>query len=426
MRAVTSTITTDDGARLYTAVAGDPNSPVAVVLCHGYMLDSTAWHFQLPALGPAARLVLYDQRGHGRSTLGGDPFTIDRLGEDLHHVLATTVPRGPVVLVGHSMGGMAIMALAATHPQLFGSRVIGAGLLSTSAGNLNGAPMGLPPATARLLHRALATGLPALARLPRTIDTVRRHTGPLAFRLTRPLLYRAPAGRDAAQLTIRAMSRVPITTVAACYPALMTHDQLAALPALERGATLVAVGSGDQITPASHSATLADRIPSAEFVVVPGASHLLPLERPDKVNRLLLALVSRSMTATRRLPAAPVRSGPGDAPPPPPVCRPGRSSAAAARATATPLTWHCPASASFPLRNRVTPDRCRRRRLRPRTAAGWWRAAATGARRATRSTAGPGSGRSRRREPAARWRPCSGGRTDTGRSGRRCEPVSRS
>ncbi|MGW2830413.1 alpha/beta fold hydrolase [Streptomyces sp. NPDC001286] len=376
MRAVTTTIITDDGARLYTAGAGDPNSPVTVVLCHGYMLDSTVWHFQLPALGQAARLVLYDQRGHGRSTLGGDPFTIDRLGEDLHHVLATTVPSGPVVLVGHSMGGMAIMALAAARPHLFGSRVIGVGLLSTSAGNLNDAPMGLPPTTARLLHRALAAGLPALARLPRIIDAVRRHTGLLAFLLTRPLLYRAPAGRDATQLAIRAMSRVPITTVAACYPALMTHDQLAALPALERGATLVAVGSEDQITPASHSATLADRIPSAEFVVVPGASHLLPLEHPDTVNRLLLALISRSMTAPRRLPAAHVRSVPGDAPPPPPVRRPG--------------------------------------------------AAPTGARRATRSTAGPGIGRSRRRGPAARWRPCSGGRTDTGRSGRRCEPVSRS
>ncbi|MEU6379223.1 alpha/beta hydrolase [Streptomyces sp. NPDC046909] len=335
MRATTS-VTTDDGARLHTTVAGDPDAPVTVLLCHGYMLDRTAWHYQLPALGRAARLVLYDQRGHGCSTLGTAPVTIERLGEDLHQVLTATALRGPVVLVGHSMGGMAVMALAAAHPDLFGTRITGTALLSTSAGQLNGTPMGLPPAAARLLHLALAAGLPQLARLPRTVDTVRRHTGPLAFRLTRPLLYRAPVERAAAQVTVRAMSRAPITTVAACYPALMAHDQLAALPALGRCPVLVAVGTNDQITPAAHSATLASRIPSAELAVVPRASHLLPLERPHEVNKLLLALVSRGTATLTPGPAGHTRSVPGDAQPPPPVCRPGHTSVGQPYAIALP------------------------------------------------------------------------------------------
>ncbi|MDN3028994.1 alpha/beta hydrolase [Streptomyces sp. S.PB5] len=338
-----TTVTTDDGARLHTITAGDPDARLTVVLCHGYMLDRTTWHLQLPALGQAARLVLYDQRGHGRSTLGTSPVTTDRLGEDLHQVLAATASHGPVVLVGHSMGGMAVMALAATHPDLFGTRVTGAALLSTSAGQLNGTPMGLPPAAARLLHLALAVGLPRLARLPRAVDTVRRRTGPFAFRVTRPLLYRAPVDPAAAQVTIRAMSRVPITTVAACYPALMAHDQLAALPALGRCPVLVAVGTSDQITPVAHSASLASRIPSAELVVVPRASHLLPLERPHEVNKLLLALVSRSTAALTPGAAAHTRSTPGDAQPPPPVRRPGHVSAEEPHVTALPHPYAvCP------------------------------------------------------------------------------------
>ncbi|MEV0173520.1 alpha/beta hydrolase [Streptomyces sp. NPDC050803] len=305
-------VTTNDGARIRAYVAGNVSGPLTVVLCHGYMVDSTAWHFQIPVLGRAARLVSYDQRGHGRSTLGTAPVTIDRLAEDLHHVLAATAPQGPVVLVGHSMGGMAIMALAATHPELFGTRVTGAALLSTSAGQLNGTPMGLPPAAAKLLHVALAAGLPTLARLPRTVDAVRRRTGPLAFHVTRPLLYGAPVDPIAARVTIRAMSRVPTLTIAACYPALMAHDQLAALPALGRCPVLVAVGADDQVTPASHARTLAERTPFAELAVLPGAAHMLPLERPAEVNRMLLALVSRGMEPSA---PGPTHTGPAGADP---------------------------------------------------------------------------------------------------------------
>lgn len=349
----TVTITTDDGARLHIATAGDPDAPLTAVLCHGYMLDSSAWHFQLPALGESARLVLYDQRGHGRSTLGAAPVTIERLGEDLHQVLAATVPHGPVVLVGHSMGGMAIMAMAAAHPDFFGTWITGIALLSTSAGQLNGTPMGLPPAGARLLHQALAAGLPRLARLPATVDAVRRHTGLLAFRLTRPLLYRAPVDPTAARITINAMARVPVTAIAACYPALMVHDQYEALPAMGRCPVLVAVGINDQITPATHSATLAERIPSAELAVVPGAAHLLPLQRPGDINALLLALLSRSMAAPPPgLATAPAAPNPGGARPADPGRGPDHASAAEHCATARPHPY-----VDHPSRPGSEPDR---------------------------------------------------------------------
>ena len=51
-------------------------------------------------------------------------------------MLDAVVPDGPVVLVGHSMGGMTIVALAEQHPELFGDRIVGVALISTTAGGL--------------------------------------------------------------------------------------------------------------------------------------------------------------------------------------------------------------------------------------------------------------------------------------------------
>src|SRR2546422_299697 len=101
-------------------------------------------------------MVFYDQRSHGRS--GRSPkenVSIDQLGRDLYGILREFAPTGPVILIGHSMGGMSIMALAEQHPELFGDQVIGVGLCSTSAGGLDQVPIALP-GKAGMLVRALA------------------------------------------------------------------------------------------------------------------------------------------------------------------------------------------------------------------------------------------------------------------------------
>ncbi len=122
--------------RRRTAVVDEP--PLTLVFCHGYALNLDCWHFQRAGYRGLVRAVYYDQRSHGRSgrsTEGG--ATIDQLGHDLKQVLDHVVPEGPVVLIGHSMGGMSIVALAEHYPELFGDRVIGVGLISTTAGGLD-------------------------------------------------------------------------------------------------------------------------------------------------------------------------------------------------------------------------------------------------------------------------------------------------
>src|SRR5688572_32476665 len=131
------TVTTDDGVPLHVEVDGDGTAAVTVLFSHGFTARLAEWQLQRDALRDRARLVFWDQRGHGRS--GWTPLsraTIDRTGRDLGQVLDATTPTGPVVLAGHSMGGMSVMALARQRPDLFGSRVVGAFLLATSAGGL--------------------------------------------------------------------------------------------------------------------------------------------------------------------------------------------------------------------------------------------------------------------------------------------------
>jgi pimeloyl-ACP methyl ester carboxylesterase len=132
------TVTTDDGVPLHVEVDGRADAPVTVVFSHGFTARLAEWELQRRALRHRARLVFWDQRGHGRS--GWTPLpraTIDRTGRDLGQVLDATTPTGPVVLAGHSMGGMSIMALARQRPDLFGPRVVGVFLLATSAGGLD-------------------------------------------------------------------------------------------------------------------------------------------------------------------------------------------------------------------------------------------------------------------------------------------------
>ena len=113
------------------------DAPLTVVFSHGFTARLAEWELQRAALRDRARLVLWDQRGHGRSGWTKlTAATIDRTGRDLGEVLDAVAPTGPVVLAGHSMGGMSILALARQRPELFGDRVVGVFLLATSAGGL--------------------------------------------------------------------------------------------------------------------------------------------------------------------------------------------------------------------------------------------------------------------------------------------------
>ncbi|WP_431901469.1 alpha/beta fold hydrolase, partial [Nonomuraea sp. bgisy101] len=278
-------VTTSDGVRLAVDV-DEPAAPsYAVVFAHGWVLNRHSWHFQREALAGRAMLVFYDQRGHGDSSAGAaDRCTIEQLGEDLHAVIEAVVPAGlPVVVVGHSMGGMTVMGLAAARPSLFGSRIVGAALVSTSPGRLGESTFGLPGPIGRLAPRV-------------TPLLMKRLRDPLINPVTTlPLTRHMAFGprREHLRFVNRMIAATPATVMAGFFHGMVAHDKLAALQALASVETLVLVGALDRLTPPVHSRRIAGALPSARLVVVPGAGHMVGLENPTAVGVELAALLER-------------------------------------------------------------------------------------------------------------------------------------
>ena len=124
---------THDGGTLYTISRG---TGPTIVFCHGVTLSSRVWAKQFDAF-PAAgfRAVAFDSRGHGESVAGETGHSLDNLADDLRTVLEA-LDLHDVILVGHSMGGMAVQAFAIRHPDVLRARVRGLVLQSTSSHNL--------------------------------------------------------------------------------------------------------------------------------------------------------------------------------------------------------------------------------------------------------------------------------------------------
>jgi pimeloyl-ACP methyl ester carboxylesterase len=300
MTTTTTEVRTDDGTVLHAEVdEPGPATAPTVVLVHGFTASLEEFSLQRETLRGRARTVLYDCRGHGRSRRGRlrSP-TMDQLGRDLGAVLDQVVPAGPVVLLGHSMGGMTIMSLARQRPELFGPRVTGVFLLATSSGGVveRGA-LGLVVRVLRRLH-LLALLLLWLRLWAPLLERFRRRGTRLGHRYFRHQLF----GRDDAdpalvQQVQDLLEQTPLPVVTSFYAALIDHDEHASLEVMHPLAVTLLVGDSDRLTPLSHSRRMAEALPDAELVVVPGAGHSVNITRREVVDDALLRLVERAQSA---------------------------------------------------------------------------------------------------------------------------------
>jgi pimeloyl-ACP methyl ester carboxylesterase len=287
----------DDGLRLHAEVCGPDSAPVTIVLCHGYTLSQEVWHYQRQDLQEDYRLVLWDQRSHGRSARS-DPagISIGQLGRDLAAVVAATAPGGPVVLVGHSMGGMAIMALASQQPELFGTTVIGVTLISTSA---LVDPTGWLPAMLRPVGRWAAPALlrgTSRGRRAELTERIRGASGDLAFLSTRFIAFGDPdVSPSVVDFLERVIRATPIDVVADFYLALTEHDEREALATIGAVPTVVLTGVDDRLVTSDQTAELAAAIPGAKLVRIPKAGHMVILERPEVVTEEIADLVAMAL-----------------------------------------------------------------------------------------------------------------------------------
>ncbi|WP_405772057.1 alpha/beta fold hydrolase [Streptomyces sp. NBC_01538] len=269
-----------DGARLHVEVHGADDAPV-VVLSHGWTCSTAFWAAQIRELAPDHRVVAYDQRGHGRSPASPGCST-DALADDLEAVLAATLEPGEkAVVVGHSMGGMTVLA-ASARPG-FREHAAAVLLCSTGSSRLVAEALVLPMRAGRL--RTWLTRRSLSSRAP---------LGPVTP-LSRRLLKYATMGAGSTPKMVEECARI----VHACprkaryswarvLDRIQLDDQVRELmvPAA------VVVGTADRLTPPVHARALAAALPDCHGVTeLAGLGHMTPVEAPGEVAGVVRELV---------------------------------------------------------------------------------------------------------------------------------------
>jgi pimeloyl-ACP methyl ester carboxylesterase len=306
-------VITPDGVRLHVETTGSPDAPVTVVLVHGWTCSTRSWHHQLSGLpqvlgSTGVRVVAYDHRGHGKSEAAPVGTTrISQLADDFMTVLDSVVGDGPVVYAGHSMGGMTLMALADQRPELFGSRIKAAALVSTSSGQISSRAFGLPArfdgAAAVVAPRAMNLAGERMERraIRRTGSgearqrAVRRVLGPA---LRRPAVRQMVFGKkvDPAEVDILMadLAATPGRSFSGFFEAITHHDLGHALKVLEPIPVEIMHGTRDRLLPPRHANRIAHLLPSARLWMYPGAGHMLMQERPRDVTHRLASLARKA------------------------------------------------------------------------------------------------------------------------------------
>jgi pimeloyl-ACP methyl ester carboxylesterase len=288
-------VTTPDGVPLAVREVGPADAPLTVVFAHGFCLRMGAFHFQRMRLsdewGPRVRMIFYDQRGHGRS--GDAPpetYTVTQLGRDLETVLQVIAPRGPIVVVGHSMGGMTVLSHARQYPHHYGNRIVGAALISSAAEGVAKSPLGeILNNPALEAVRFTARSAPRLVQRSRNVG--RSVIGPILRAASYADLYVSPS---VVAFSEKMMLATPIPTLIEFLQALEVHDETAALPTLATIPTLIVCGDHDLVTPAEYSKKMAAALPESELVIVGRSGHLVLLSKPNPINDGLVRLVKRA------------------------------------------------------------------------------------------------------------------------------------
>ncbi|MGZ8752650.1 MAG: alpha/beta fold hydrolase [Acidimicrobiia bacterium] len=259
-----------DGGTIATLEYGDGPT---IVFSHGVTLSNRTWVKQFDALPKQGfRVVAFDHRGHGESKAGSSGHSIDNLADDVRTVLdALDVRDG--VMVGHSMGGIAVLAYVTRHPEHAAEHLRGIVLLST----LYRVRISEMRRLQQLLH-LLADKAPDLAAVLR-----RRDLGLVLARIG----FGANPHPSHVELTRQMIAACAADTSRLAPQALLSLDLTPALPTITLP-TLVVCGTSDVITPPAESRRIAELIPGARLELFPKAGHMLMLERAEELDALIV------------------------------------------------------------------------------------------------------------------------------------------
>jgi pimeloyl-ACP methyl ester carboxylesterase len=281
-------ITGPDGAQLFVEVYGPADAP-QLVLVHGWCNTGRVWHDQVLALSDRYRIITYDQPGHGRSSAPrSGEYDIGLCGDALAAVVTQIARPGPLVLAGHSLGGMTVMNALLWHPAVR-ERAAGVVLLATtSAARSERVTMEVGIELFARLERVVRRAAPWLRENRGSTASARAYTAStdLSYLLTRFIGTGPDADPRIVDFTEQqVLDSDPDMMLALIHP-LLGLDVDDALACLTMPTTIVA-GERDRLTPASLSRRMATQCPAAELVELEGGGHMVQLEAPAEVNAVL-------------------------------------------------------------------------------------------------------------------------------------------
>jgi pimeloyl-ACP methyl ester carboxylesterase len=263
-------VQTDDGTRIHTVSAG---SGPTVVLAHGFAIDSLEWNVVAADLVERGyRIVAFDQRGHGRTTIGRDGVGSRQMAGDYAAMLAA-YDVSDAVLVMHSMGGFVGIRFLVENPGLVARHLRGALLVATFAGDVNRDNpqnrMQIPLIRSGILPRLVAT------------DLVGR---PFARTLM------GEGGTDEMVESFLTMFRAQhLKYLVPILRAMVEEDRYPELGSIDLPCSIV-VGTKDKTTPPSHTDELHAGIRGSRLVRVPGAGHTVNWEAAEVIVAEIEAL----------------------------------------------------------------------------------------------------------------------------------------
>jgi pimeloyl-ACP methyl ester carboxylesterase len=259
--------TSSDGAKIHYEVhgAGDP-----VLLIMGLGSNAHGWYRTIPWLSARHEVIAFDNRGTGRSDVPDGAYSIAQMAADAAAVLDAS-GRDRAHVVGASLGGMIAQRVTLTYPQRVRSLV----LICTTPGG---------PHAARPSNEVLG-GMVEGGDDPSTI-----------YRRNAWFLYGADTRTNHPERIEEDLaSRAKIPTLPAGYlgqlQAAMGHDTWNELPSIS-APTLVVHGDADLLVPTENGRLLAQRIPGADLVLIPGAGHMLQTDGGEAVRDAVLAFLA--------------------------------------------------------------------------------------------------------------------------------------
>jgi len=272
-------VPTDDGEQLYVH---DVGSGPPIVCCNGAGVSTFFWSYLLDHFSDDYRVILWDYRGHGRSSTPADPDTADlsveRFAADLDIVLRTLdLPEKPI-LVGHSMGCQVILEYAWRHPGEVRALVPMLGTYARPLDTLLDSPLSKP------LFDIFKKAGAALGRGGRR--WFRPLVGaPWAFDLARTtgLVDRHYANRQDLEQYLEHLNKIDPRVLFRTLDLIAEHDLTDALPSIDVP-TLVIAAENDLFTPMHRSEEMARLLPRAELFVLAQGSHAALVEHPDTIN----------------------------------------------------------------------------------------------------------------------------------------------